>query len=234
MRMSRLFVPLVLLIALLAPPAARASNSQLSVMMDDDELVYRTDKLRDRTLDRMAALGVDEVRVTVLWSNVTLHAQDTKAEKARFHRLGADDPRAYPKLNWDRYDNLIRSAQARGIGVYFDITGPGPAWGHEKAPASERENQATWMPKAREFKLFVEAVGKRYSGKYRDENFRHQKLPRVFFWSLWNEPNQGGWLTPQWYHGKAYSPMLFRDLYIAGTPARSPPAPGKASTLPAG
>ena len=213
----RLVLPLLAcLTAGLLAPAARASTSQLSVMMDDDNLVYRTDKVRDQTLDQMAKLGVDDVRVTVLWSVVAIGAQDTKAAKKRFRHYGAQDPRAYPKANWDRYDNLVRSAQARGINVYFDVTGPGPAWGHEKAPASERENQATWMPKAREFKLFVEAVGKRFSGKYRDENGGRRKLPRVDFWSLWNEPNQGGWLTPQWYHGRAYSPMLFRDLYIAG------------------
>jgi hypothetical protein len=38
----------------------------------------------------------------------------------------------------------------------------------------------------------------------------------VFVWSLGNEPNQGGWLTPQWYHGKLYSPRLYRSLYFAG------------------
>jgi len=214
--MPRPVLPLVLLACLLIAPAARASTTQLSVMMDDNQLIYRTDKTRDKALDQMAALGVDYVRVTVLWSNVALHAQDTKAEAKRFRQLGADNPKAYPKANWDRYDNLVRSAQARGIQVYFNVTGPGPAWGHEKAPASERQNQATWMPKAREFKLFVEAVGKRFSGTYRDENFHHQKIPRVGFWSLWNEPNQGGWLTPQWYHGKPYSPILYRDLFFDG------------------
>jgi hypothetical protein len=214
--MSRPLLPLVLLACLIAAPAARASTTQLSVMMDDNQLIYRTDATRDKALDQMAALGVDYVRVTVLWSNVALHAQDTKAERKNFKRYGAANPKAYPKANWDRYDNLVRSAQARGIKVYFNVTGPGPAWGHEKAPKSEARNQATWMPKAREFKLFVEAVGKRFSGTYRDENFRHQKIPRVSFWSLWNEPNQGGWLTPQWYHGKPYSPILYRDLFFDG------------------
>jgi hypothetical protein len=213
----RLVLPLLAcLIGGVFAPLARANNQQLSVMMDDDQLVYRGDKTRDKALDKMAALGVDYVRVTVLWSVVAQGAQDTKAERKRFRKLGADNPKAYPKGNWDRYDNLVRSAEARGIGVYFNVTGPGPSWGHQKAPRSEARNQSTWMPKPREFKLFVEAVGKRFSGKYRDENFHHQKLPRVGFWSLWNEPNQGGWLTPQWYHGKPYSPVMFRSLYFAG------------------
>jgi hypothetical protein len=164
----------------------------------------------------MASLGVDYVRVTVLWSVVADRARSTRARDRRFRRRGADDPKAYPVGNWDRYDNLVRGASARGIGVYFNLTGPGPEWCCPTPPRGEEENAATWMPKPREFKQFVKAVGNRYSGKYRDENFRHGKLPRVAFWSLWNEPNQGGWLTPQWWKGRAYSPMLFRDLYFKG------------------
>ncbi|MCW2968203.1 MAG: hypothetical protein JWM71_1975, partial [Solirubrobacteraceae bacterium] len=200
----------------LAAPAAHANGSQVSVMMDDNQLLYRSDKVRDKALAQMKSLGVDYVRATVLWSVVADHARSTKKLDKRFRKLGAANPKAYPRLNWNRFDGLVRTAQAFGIGVYFDVTGPGPAWGREKAPRSERANQATWMPKAREFKLFVEAVGKRYSGTYRDEDTGHSKLPRVSFWSLWNEPNQGGWLTPQWYHGKPYSPMMFRQLYTAG------------------
>ena len=41
-----------------------------------------------------------------------------------------------------------------------------------------------------EFKSFVTAVGTRYSGTYRG-------LPRVTFWSIWNEPNYGISLAPQ-------------------------------------
>ncbi|MDX6665155.1 MAG: hypothetical protein QOG68_1361 [Solirubrobacteraceae bacterium] len=200
----------------LAAPLARAGGVQITMMMDDDNLIYRGDKVRDKTLAKMKSLGVDYVRVTLLWSVVAEHARDTKRAAALFKRRGADDPRAYPKGNWDRYDNLVRSAQGMGLGVYFNVTGPGPAWGHEKAPASEQRSQASWKPIPRQFKLFVRAVGRRYSGTYKDENFQHKKIPRVAFWSLWNEPNQGGWLTPQWWHGKAYSPYLFRNLYIAG------------------
>lgn len=213
------FTPLAVLAAVLcglAAPAAHANSVQLSVMMDDDNLVYRSDKTSDKTLNTMKSLGVDYVRVTMLWGVVGDRARSTKRADKLFRRRGADNPKAYPKGNWDRYDHLVRAAAARGIGVYFNVTGPGPAWCCETPPKSETENKSTWMPKAREFKLFVKAVGKRYSGKYRDENSRHTKLPRVSFWSLWNEPNQGGWLTPQWYHGRAYSPYLFRQLYFKG------------------
>jgi hypothetical protein len=216
---KRLLPTLLVLVALLLPAGAHAGPQQLSVMMDDDSLVYRGDAARDRALKLMKALGVDEVRVTVLWSVVADGARKTRARDRRFRRLGADNPKAYPRLNWDRYDRLVRACVTLQVGCYFDVTGPGPSWGHERAPAAHRADQRTWKPKPREFKLFVEAVGKRYSGRYRDENDGRGALPKVSFWSLWNEPNQGGWLTPQWSGGKPYSPVLYRKLYYAGRQA---------------
>ena len=62
----RLVVLSVMLFAMAAPAVARASSSQISVMMDDDLLLYRTDAIRDNTLRQMKILGADAVRVTVL------------------------------------------------------------------------------------------------------------------------------------------------------------------------
>src|SRR5688500_10520889 len=107
---------LIVLACCLAFPASASANAQqASVMMDDDNLLYRTSKTADKTLDTMASLGVDYIRLTVLWSVVAERAQKSKAAKKAFRRYGADDPRAYPKGNWDRYDHVIRSAGARGI-----------------------------------------------------------------------------------------------------------------------
>jgi hypothetical protein len=197
-------------------PRAQASDQQLSIMMDDDNLIYRGDEVRDQTLRQMKAMGVDYVRVTLLWSVVADGAQSTPARKRHFYKRGANNPKAYPRLNWDRYDQLVRACKTLGIGVYFDITGPGPAWGMTKPPRSQARNRRTWKPKPRQFYKFVQAVGTRYNGTYHDENYGHGALPRVSFWSLWNEPNQGGWLTPQWWKGQPYAPRLYRDLYFFG------------------
>lgn len=201
-----------------APAAAQASSGQLSIMMDDDLLVYRTDTVRDQTMRQMKGMGVDAVRVTVLWSVVAEHAADgkaTKAQKTRFKKLGAANPKAYPKGNWDRYDNLVRACKTLGLICYLDVTGPGPAYAHAKPPKQYRKDAKWWKPKPREFYKFVQAVSKRYDGRYRDEN-TPTTLPRVSFWALWNEPNQGGWLRPQWLNGKAVAPSLYRDLYLFG------------------
>ncbi len=201
-----------------APGIAGASDSQLSIMMDDDLLLYRTDAVRDTTMRQMKGMGVDVVRVTVLWSVVAENANDgtaTKAQKARFKQLGADNPKAYPKANWDKYDGLVRACKTLGLICYLNVTGPGPRWVHAKPPAQFRKDAAWWKPNPRQYYKFVQALGKRYGGKYRDENTPNT-LPRVNFWSLWNEPNQGGWLRPQWENGKAASPALYRELYLFG------------------
>ncbi len=214
--MRRIAVSLVLALMALsafATSAARAeSQFQLSIMMDDDSLIYRGDATRDATMTRMKALGVDYMRVTVLWSVVA----DRMKKSQRRH---ADRPGAYPKQNWDRYDRLTQTAKKLGLGVYFDVTGPGPAWAMGKAPKSQRKYKKTWNPRKREFYKFVKAVGRRYDGSFHDENDGGPVIPRVSFWSIYNEPNQQGWLTPQYKGTTPWSPVMYRDLWYSGRTA---------------
>ncbi len=230
-RTTRLLT-LALLGALLAPAAAHASPAQTSIMMDDDLLVYRDDSTAARALTQMKSLGVDTVRVTVLWKTVAENARFTKSEitklKGRFKtaaqrqtkRFKATNSSTYPIRNWDRYDNLLKAAADRGIRVYFNVTGPGPTWAMTKPPARYNSLRNQWKPKPAAFKQFVQAVGARYSGTYRDENGSRGSLPRVRFWSLWNEPNQAGWLAPQWERRGGSivpaSPALYRKLHQFG------------------
>ena len=216
-RPARFALPALLLLALLLPSAASASEQQVSMMMDDDHLVYRDDVTRDKTMERMKQLGVDYVRVTVLWSVVAERAKSTKKRRRKF------DPRkpsTYPIRNWDRYDRLVRSARTLGLGVYFNVTPPGPPWARRKAPRGLRTViRRAWKPRSGEFAKFVEAVGRRYSGRYRDENDNGQTIPRVSFWSLLNEPGQAGWLAPQYQRGKMRSPAIARELFLRGRAA---------------
>ncbi|MEA2194999.1 MAG: hypothetical protein QOG42_1433 [Solirubrobacteraceae bacterium] len=219
---------LALVLGAVLAPAAQADHSQMSIMMDDDLLVYRNDSTTARTLTQMKTLGVDTVRVTVLWKVVAESAYATKGElsalkgrakeraRKQRKRFKATDPATYPTQNWDRYDNLVKAAQDRGIRVYFNVTGPAPIWAAKTPPKQYRSLLGTWKPNAKEFKKFVMAVGKRFSGTYRDENATRGVLPRVSMWSLWNEPNQAGWLSPQWENGRPASPALYRTLYQQG------------------
>jgi hypothetical protein len=193
--------------------SAHASSFMVSIMQDDNQLVYGTKGQRITALQRMKSMGVDAVRVTVLW--------EALATKRRIRN--GSSPASYPPVQWDRYDDLVRDATARGVQVYFNVTGPGPRWTGSKSP--DPANRKTWKPKVREFRRFVQAVGSRYSGGYRDENSGGKLLPRVSWWSLFNEPNHGAWLTPQAQRTKRVrkpvpmSPVLYRSLLSAGASA---------------
>jgi hypothetical protein len=198
-----------------AGPAARPAQAnalQQSVMQDDDLLIYRGNTVMQSTLRRMKAAGVDTVRVTVLWSVV--------AENLKKRPKDPTKPGSYPARNWQKYDSMATVAQQQGINVLFNITGPGPAWGHEKSPI--KADAKTWKPKATEFAKFVQAVGTRYSGTFKVGSF---VPPRVTMWSLFNEPNQGAWLTPQYFKDPtlkkliAVSPIVYRELYLRGRKA---------------
>jgi hypothetical protein len=218
-----------LLLTCLGAPAAQAATDQVSIVMDDDQFLYRGDRTMSRSLVTARSLGAEAVRVTVLWrvvgegaklSNREIERLKTKKlrdrARAQRTRFKPSDPRTYPTRNWDRFDNLVKTATNLGMRVYFSLTGPGPSYAHRVAPPSQRANAGTYRPYPSRYRAFVQAVGKRYSGTYRDENGIRKVLPRVSLWSLWNEPNQPGWLSPQWENGVPASPALYRELYHAG------------------
>jgi hypothetical protein len=190
---------------------AHAAQFMVSVMQDDNQLIYSSAANRDVALRRMQALGVDAVRVTVLWDTVAPRKKPKHGQ----------DPKAYRAANWDRYDDLTRAAATYGLQVYFDVTPPGPRW--SQAKANDPGNQKTWKPNPTQFGRFFQAVAKRYTGSYHDENQGKGVLPRVSWWGIGNEPNQGGWLMPQARKtgGRLIptSPGIYRSLLIAGADA---------------
>jgi hypothetical protein len=97
--------------------------------------------------------------------------------------------------------------------VNLNVTSPVPRWAASLSPRDDLQD--TFGPNPEEFGNFVKALGTRYSGSY-------QGLPRIDYWSIWNEPNQGGWLTPQWSpdprNDKAWveaAPTTYRKLLAA-------------------
>jgi hypothetical protein len=101
----------------------------------------------------------------------------------------------------------VNGAAARGMAVLLTPTGPGPAWASRcKGSANARR---ICDPSPAEFGRFVTALGRRYPGVGR--------------WSVWNEPNQGGWLTPQWRKRSGawvrWSPVMYRNLVRASASA---------------
>jgi hypothetical protein len=170
---------LAVLAALALPGGAAASATQESTFQDDDLLVYGSAAQQAQTLDTLKALGADRVRVTLAWRLVSPAPGDA-AKPAGFD---SSNPAAYPPGAWDRYDRLVRLADARDLGLNFDVSAPAPNWA-TGTPPGRPDLDPTFDPSAAEFEAFVRAAGLRYPG--------------VHYWSIWNEPNQAGWLTPQW------------------------------------
>jgi hypothetical protein len=198
-------------IALTGPSRAARPHRLESLLQDDNHLIYASSATVVRTLDRLRALGVQRIRATVLWRAI---APDPSA--LRRPRFNAADPAAYPAGNWRPYDRLVELAFARGIGVDFNLGAPGPRWA--MGPGAPTAKFAThWYPNAAQFGRFVAAVGRRYSGRYRLGG--GALVPRVAYWSIWNEPNQPGWLAPQWRrlggHKVMASPVLYRSYVDA-------------------
>ncbi len=131
----------------------------------------------------------------------------------------ATDPADYPAGAWDRLDAIVRDAGAEGLGVDFVLTGAAPRWADGPgAPAVVSITPyRAWFPSPAKFGAFVRAVGTRYSGTYPDPDDPSTPLPRVSFWSIWNEPNFGEDLGPQATHGSTVSsaPAMYRGLVNA-------------------
>jgi hypothetical protein len=208
-------------VALLRPasssPAAvtsSTSRSLESMFQDDGALLHGSQATVARTLDALRALGVDRLRITVLWAAIAPDAHSRIPPK----RFDAADPAAYPAAGWAPYDRVIRLARARGLAVDFDVSAPGPLWAMRPgAPSARLANH--YAPSAAAFAGFVEAAGRRYSGTYVPRG-AGTPLPRVSFWSVWNEPNQPGWLAPQrGRDGTIQSARLYRGYVDAAVSA---------------
>ena len=193
---------------------ATASTSQLSLFQDDAQLVLSGDAARERGLDELQALGVDAVRSIVFWGKLA-PAPTARAKPAGFD---GSDPAAYGAATWDKYDGLVRGAQARGLGVVLSPASPTPVWA-SGCKQGRGVALRTCRPSPTQFKRFVQALGRRYSGTYVDESPGGGVLPRVERWSVWNEPNQAGWLTPQYARVRGrvqpQSPVIYRALVRA-------------------
>ncbi len=184
-------VALGVVILVLGSDSAPKPRTLDSIFQDDDHLIYASTATVAKTLDTLQQLDVDRIRATVLWRAIAPDPRST-VMPAGFNPA---DPADYPTSAWAPYDRLVTLARARGIGVDFNVTAPGPLWAMARgAPAARYADQ--WAPSARQFGQFVTALATRYSGHYRGPG--GPALPRVSFWSIWNEPNQPGWLAPQW------------------------------------
>jgi cellulase (glycosyl hydrolase family 5) len=183
---TRLIV--ISLLCLLALPVASAQASPRQVMSFEAPSELLDYSRVDVTLDEIKAFGVTRVRQLVYWETFAPRPNSKTKPK-----VNLSDPASY---DFSRLDQLMASAQAKGIKVMLTPTGPVPKW----ATAKKKDHLTRPNPKL--FGQFVKALATRYGGQ-------------VDMWSIWNEPNQPQFLLPQYRKGKPYSPTLYRGLYKA-------------------
>ena len=176
-----------LLLAVLAPATASAAPRMWAGFQDDPSFRWIPD--RADLLDRAAEANATVIRTTVYWSKV-----------APTRPANAADP-FDPAYEFDDFDEFVRGAQARGIEVMVTIWGT-PRW------AGPAENQ---LPRRlSDFQNFARALASRYSGQFAEHPF-------VRFFSIWNEPNRGIFLSPQFdKKGRSLAPTLYAKLARAG------------------
>ncbi len=142
------------------------------------------------TIAQLKRLGVDRVHVPLYWQS--LAPDGSSPHKPNFN---ATDPAAYPASGWVTYDAVVRDLKAAGIGIDLAIDPPPPRWAEGKG-APDPATQTEWKPNAADFGQFVRAVATRYSGHYTPPG-ESKPLPRVGFWSVWNEPDLGIHMAPE-------------------------------------
>jgi hypothetical protein len=175
-RARRLFAVAAACAALPATPAIAAPD-QLSLIEDETFMLDRGPEVQAQTLDEAKALGADIIRVNVLWNRYAPSANSTKKPKG----FNGRKPEAYG-ASFAMLDSLVAGAQARGLQVLLTPTAPIPVWASRcKGSAKTRK---VCKPDPKLFGDFVRALGTRY--------------PTVRHWSIWNEPNLGSWLSPQY------------------------------------
>ncbi len=196
---SRLIL-VCLLVAGAAATSASAADHMWMGFQDDPALRWRHG--RGATFDRVQQFDASVVRTTVYWS---------RTAPRRPARPASPFDRAYRFADLDEF---VRNAETRGIAVMLTIWGT-PGW----ANGGKGENVAPAHPK--DLTDFARAVASRYDGK-------HRGLPAVQFYGVWNEPNLGLFLTPQYSkNGKPVSPFIYARLYraaYAGIRAGNPEA----------
>src|SRR3954452_6364278 len=140
----------MMVLALTAPGIAHAATRQVRIFQDDRMLVYSGPLVRAAVLDEAKQLGVNVIRVQFVWRNIALQKVSNPS-----------DPAAYGDA-WSNWDSLVIEAHKRGMKVLGTITGPAPTWYGGK---TDKFYEGSRYPDVKAFGQFVEAVGRRYSGK---------------------------------------------------------------------
>jgi hypothetical protein len=222
--MTRTTVVLSLVVAValgFAAPSALAARGQQTVFdATNDLLLAETVADRDAVLDQLDELGVDAIRIVVPWRSI-VPAPDAAEMPAGFDPT---DPAAYEGGVLNSIDESIRGAESRGMRVLLSPSAPIPDW------ASSSGASPVFGPEPAAFEKLMIGLGRRYDGSFGcglpvclpaplvplPGIPPLEPIPRVDFWSIWNEPNLDIFLRPQFRRGQSVVGALYRSLFLAG------------------
>jgi hypothetical protein len=97
---------IALIVIVLAPSGGTSGRVVESIFQDDQSVLHSSPGAVARTLDRLRALGVDRLRLTVQW----LALAPAPRSRSRPGGFDATDPAAYPAAAWAPYDRVVRLA----------------------------------------------------------------------------------------------------------------------------
>jgi hypothetical protein len=190
--------------------AAAPARAGFEIGMEDEGLLLSNSHLAPAAVISWSQLGVDVVRVHARWWEIAPDGASVK-KPAGFNAKNPD-AKGY---SWGPLDLAVSTIRATGMRAMVTITGPGPLW----ASSSPKKKNPRWMPKASAYAEFARAVATRYGAQ-------------VDRYLIWNEPNQQGWLQPQWECSggrrtcKPVAPHVYRSLVRAAVPQVHAADPG--------
>jgi hypothetical protein len=196
--------------AVALPATASASSSQISIIQDAGAVGPNS----QQTFQAFRQLGATTTRIFVPWSGFAPNASSTKQPAGN-----PSNPGYYNASAWALYDDAVRNAKRYGVTVDFVVAGGAPRWAERRVPtvAGGWNSLYAYYPDAKKYGQFFTAVAKRYSGNF-SPGPGQPKLPRVHFWTIYNEPNFGQDLGPQATGGSktVVAPRLYRGVLNAG------------------
>jgi len=155
-----------------------------------DDATFRWSADAASELDLVQQANASIVRTTVDWYRIAPKRPAAPADSFD------------PAYNFADLDALVQNAASRGIEVLITMWGT-PAW----ANGGRGPNYAP--TRLADLTAFARAVADRYSG-------RHAGLPYVGRFSVWNEPNLGIFLSPEFAaDGSIVGPRIYAGLYRA-------------------
>jgi hypothetical protein len=183
----------------LHPARTAAAPDRLDTGVIDQAALSGTSA--DVAFSRVRAAGATTVRIVLYWSWV--------APVSRPPGFDPADPRA-SAYRWGLIDAQVRRAVQDGLQPILCIT-RAPKWAHDS-----NGGPATTWPDPEELARFARAAALRYNGAFAADG---AELPAVRYWQLWNEPNAGRELFPQFRGQTSVSPAIYRKMLATFAPA---------------